>query len=62
MILAQVIVIALWISRIFIHALNDGKPIPPAKYSVLKALASAGMDAALLYYGGFFDCLLGRLP
>lgn len=62
MIIAQIIVISVWIARIFVHAVKEGEPVPPTKFSTLRTIVNVAIDAAILYYGGFFDCLLGRLP
>lgn len=62
MILSQVIVIAWFIAKICIHAINHGEQIkkPMLKYNVWANLISVAIEVIILYYGGFWDCLISR--
>ena len=53
--IAQTIVIAYWMTRLFINILNHGEFI---KKPVLKYNAFTAISATVLYWGGFFDSLL----
>ena len=66
MIISQILVIAYWLAKIFIHVENHGKPLEmfdgkPLEYNVVRAIFIILIDAIVLYYGGFWDCLLGRM-
>lgn len=56
MIFAQTLVIAYWIALIFIHTSNHGKPIDD-KYNVWARTLITAINATVLYFGGFWDCL-----
>lgn len=58
--LPQTLVIAYFIARLFIHAINHGEPIkhPNLKYNFVSDLIVILIVVAVLYWGGFFDCLL----
>lgn len=66
MIISQILVIAYWLAKIFIAAINQGKPIKsfdnkPIEYNALHTIFGVIIDAAVLYYGGFWDCLLSKM-
>ena len=56
MIFAQTLVIAYWIALIAIHSINHGKPIDN-KYTVWTRTLATAINATVLYFGGFWDCL-----
>lgn len=56
MIFAQTLVIAYWIALIAIHSINHGKPIDN-KYNVWTRTLVTAINATVLYFGGFWDCL-----
>lgn len=66
MIISQILVIAYWLAKIFINAINHGKPArtfdnKPLTYNAFGTIFRIVTYALVLYYGGFWDCLLGKL-
>lgn len=58
--IAQTIVIAYWMTRLFINILNHGEFIkkPVLKYNAFTVITDIAISATVLYWGGFFDSLL----
>uniref|UniRef100_UPI003AF7ADBE hypothetical protein n=2 Tax=Phascolarctobacterium succinatutens TaxID=626940 RepID=UPI003AF7ADBE len=64
MIISQILVIAYWLAKIFINAINHNKPLndgKPIKYNVWSAIATTIIGVTVLYYGKFWDCLLDKM-
>lgn len=64
MIVSQILVIAYWLAKLFIHAINHGKVMndgKPQKYNVVSVILNTIIGVIVLYYGGFWNCLLGKI-
>ena len=64
MIISQILVIAYWFAKIFINAINHNKSLSdakPIKYNVWSAIVTIIIEATVLYYGKFWDCLLDKM-
>lgn len=52
MIISQILVIAYWVEKIFINAINHNKPLSdgkPIKYNVWSAITTTIIGATVLY-------------
>ena len=56
MIFAQTLVIAYWIAFNFYKKIKPGKA-QKQKYNVLPRTLVTAINATVLYFGGFWDCL-----
>lgn len=58
--LAQTLVIAWFLTRLAIHALYHGDVIktPVCRYNFWRTVIDVIITAGVLYWGGFWDCLL----
>lgn len=58
--LPQTLVIAWFLARLAIHAIYHGEAIkdPVCRYNFWRVVIDVFITAGVLYWGGFFDCLL----